>query len=134
LSQINFLGNRLKITISLIALFASTHLMAEYQGAPYKCGEYKVAGIVRMKNNEIKVVVNEKTVSEQIISFDKYDLPRLTPFFDKPLTLSVRLLTKWDGTKGKATEIIGSPADRVPDPLKPNDTGFELQKELPCQK
>lgn len=124
----------MKITISLFTLLFSSQLLAEYQGAPFKCGDYKVAGVVRMRNDEIKVIVNEKTVSEHVMSFDKYDLPRLTPFFDRPLTLSVRLLSKWNGTKGTANEIIGNPADRIPNPLKPNDTGFELIKELPCQK
>jgi hypothetical protein len=135
LSKNYILGFILK-KLLLLLLLSQNFAIAAMVNTPSVCGEYNVAGIVRFDKikNKIFVLVNEKSMSEQIMSFDLLETPKLTPFLNRPLTLSVQLLSKWDGNTGVATNIVGSPKDRIPNPMNPLDTGFELQKELPCIK
>lgn len=120
--------------IFFLILFIHNIASAGIVSTPTVCGEYNVSGIVRFEKakNKFYVVVNEKSMSEQLMSFELLETPKLTPFLNRPLTLTVQLLTKWDGNTGVATNIIGAPKDRVPNPMNPQDTGFDLTKKLPC--
>lgn len=106
----------------------------EMQQSPQKCGEYQVNGIVRLRDDEIKVIVHEKTLSEIVIALDKFEHGKLTPFADRPVTVSLLLERKFEHQKGYASQIVSEASLRIPAPLNPRDTGFFLLNETPCLK
>lgn len=97
-----------------------------------ECGEYTAKGIVRAKEDGIKLIVNEKTQSEYVISMPRLEQGKIAGHIDRDVTVKL-LLDKLDGQKG-LTENIISIDFRIPDPLKPGDTGFTLDKKTPCRK
>ena len=100
-----------------------------------KCGEYLVAGVVKIVDEKLNVVVNEKTKSEHKISIQAADQAHIAAFIGYPVTVNLMLDKKFDGTKGTASAVTKNAVIRIPDPLNPlNDTGFKLIKESECIK
>ena len=97
------------------------------------CGEYEVRGVVRAKEKGYGIVVNEKTMSEINISLPLNEQLKILPYSDKPMKAVLVLDQKFDGTKGISNKII-SIVLRIPDPLKPGDTGMSLMKKTECHK
>ena len=97
------------------------------------CGEYEVRGVVRAKKASYEIVVNEKTMSELNISTPVSEQVKLLPYIHKPLTITLILNKKFDGTKGSAEQIT-SVKSRIPDPLKPGDTGLMITNKMECKK
>ena len=97
------------------------------------CGEYEVRGIVRTKQAGHEIIINEKTMSELTISVPTSEMLKLAPYVDRPMKAVILLDKKFDGTKGVSNKVI-SISDRIPDPLRPTDTGLELVKKADCKK
>lgn len=97
------------------------------------CGEYEVRGIVRSDNSISRIVVNEKTMSEIIINLPSGLQLKLLPYINRPVTITLILDKKFDGTKGSTQKIINVKS-RIPDPLKPGDTGFMIKNKMECKK
>ena len=97
------------------------------------CGEYEVRGVVRAQEKGYGIVVNEKTMSEINISLPLSEQLKILPYSDKPMKAVLLLDQKFDGTKGESNKII-SITFRIPDPLKPGDTGMSLMKKTECSK
>lgn len=97
------------------------------------CGEYEVRGVVRAKSTSYEIVVNEKTMSEINIAFSMNEQLKLLPYADKAMTAVLILDKKFDGTKGQSEKIINIKS-RIPDPLRPDDTGLSLLKKMKCTK
>jgi len=97
------------------------------------CGEYEVRGVIRAKKTSYEIVVNEKTRSELNIALPLHEQLKLLPYSNKPMTAVLILDKKFDGTDGISEKII-SIKSRIPDPLKPNDTGLSLLKKMKCSK
>lgn len=95
------------------------------------CGEYEVRAVVRAKKTSYEIVVNEKTMSEINIALPVPEQLKLAPYIDRPMTAVLILDKKFDGTKGRSEKII-SVKNRIPDPLKPGDTGLTLIKKMKC--
>ncbi len=121
------------ILIILIISFKTSSAQAN-TGSPSLCGDYSVAGVIRLINHEVILVVNEKTKSEHRIHFPTLEQPKLTPYDDRPVTVKLRLQKIWNGTTGLAQIILERPELRVPNPLQPNDTGFSLISAQKCLK
>lgn len=128
----------MKYLILLIVFTLSSPVMAQnkeqFVGTPTDCGEYKIAGVVRRIDDSLKIVVNEKTLSEKIISLALLESGKLGPYLDHAVHVSVMLNKKFDGTKAEASGITQAPSDRLPDPMNPQDTGFLLITPSPCIK
>lgn len=97
------------------------------------CGEYEVRAIVRAGKTSHQIIVNEKTQSELTLSMPIVERLKLAPYVDSPITAVVTLKKKFDGTKGEIDNII-SIKNRIPDPMKPGDTGLKLIKKTKCKK
>lgn len=114
----------------LFALFLPSLLFAE---TITECGEYTAKGVVRAKEDGIKFIVNEKTMSEYVISMPRLEQGKIAGHIDRDVTVKLILDKKFDGQKGVTDNII-SIESRIPDPLKPGDTGFTLDKKTSCKK
>ena len=97
------------------------------------CGEYEVRGVVRAKERGYGIVVNEKTMSEINISLPLHEQLKILPYSDRPMTAVLVLDKRFDGTNGLSESIV-SIKNRIPDPLKPGDTGMSLLKKTQCSK
>ena len=97
------------------------------------CGEYEIRGIVRSKEKGYGIVVNEKTMSEINITLPLQVQLKILPYVDRPMTAVVVLDKRFDGTNGQSDNLI-SIKTRIPDPLKPDDTGLSLVKKTACSK
>jgi hypothetical protein len=116
----------------MISIFALILLPQLSLATVSDCGEYEVRGIVRTKQVGHEIVINEKTMSELNISLPISEMLKLAPYVDRPMTAIILLNKKFDGTKGTSDKII-SIKDRIPDPLKPDDTGLILVKKESCR-
>ncbi len=96
------------------------------------CGEYEVRGIVRAKEKGYGIVVNEKTMSEINISLPMKEQLKILPYVDRAMSAVVLLDKRFDGTKGESENVM-SIKTRIPDPLKPADTGLSLLKKTKCR-
>ena len=119
----------MKTILTFLIIFLPQLSMAELSD----CGEYEVRGIVRAKKTSYEIIVNEKTMSEINISLPLSEQLKLLPYVDRPMSANLVLIKKFDGTKGSADSVI-SVKNRIPDPLKPGDTGLSLVKPLKCIK
>lgn len=97
------------------------------------CGEYTAKGVVRAKEDGIKLIVNEKTQSEYVISMPKLEQGKIAGHIDRDVTVKLVLDKSMNAQQGSTDNII-SIDFRIPDPLRPGDTGFTLDKKLPCKK
>lgn len=97
-----------------------------------ECGEYEVRGVVRAKQTSYEIVVNEKTQSEINIALPMNEQLKLLPYSKKPMTAVLVLDKTFDGTNGTSDKVI-SIKDRIPEPLKPDDTGVLLLKKMKCK-
>jgi hypothetical protein len=97
------------------------------------CGEYNTRAVVRVIDSEIRIVVNEKTQSETIISMSKLEQGRLAGHIDKPVTIKLILTKKFNGMTGVADKIISTEL-RIPDPIKAMDTRLTLIKKMDCSR
>lgn len=98
-----------------------------------ECGEYEVRAVVRAKETSYEIVINEKTRSELNIALPLKEQLKLLPYANKPMTAVLLLDKKFDGTNGRSEKVI-SIKSRIPDPLKPDDTGLSLLKKTNCSK
>ena len=96
------------------------------------CGEYTARGVVRAKEDGLKLIVNEKTQSEYVISMDPLAQGQLSGLIDRDALVKLVLDKKLDGQKATISKIISAKA-RIPDPLNPEDSGFTLDKKIPCK-
>jgi hypothetical protein len=97
------------------------------------CGEYSVKGVVRAREKSVVLMVNEKTFSEYIISFRApEDALQLALYVDQPVEANLLLLKKFNGTIGVADKLERTEV-RVPNPINSLDTGFFLNRKIPCQ-
>lgn len=102
-----------------------------HAGIISECGEYKAKGVVRLKQDRIKLIVNEKTLSEYEISMSLGEQTKLAGLIDRDVTVELILDQKLDGQKAESSEIL-SVASRIPNPLDPTDTGLTLVKNKKC--
>ena len=96
-----------------------------------ECGEYSVRGIVRAKDDGLKLIVNEKTQSEYVVSMSTANQGQIGNFLDTDVTVELILNNKKFGQNLMASKVIHS-KKRIPKPLTPSDTGFTLLKKIPC--
>lgn len=114
----------------LLFIFIPATLFAE---VITDCGQYTAKGVVRAYEDGVKLIVNEKTQSEYIISMPKLEQGKIVGHIDRDVTVKLVLDKSFNGHKG-VTENIISIESRIPDPLKPGDTGFTLDKKTKCKK
>ena len=97
------------------------------------CAEYEVRGVVRSEKSISRIVVNENTMSEINIALSRSQQIKLLPYINRPVTITLILDEKFDGTKGSSQKIINV-KNRIPDPLKPGDTGVMIKNKMECKK
>lgn len=97
------------------------------------CGEYEVRAIVRAGKVSHEIIVNEKTLSQLTLSMSPLERLKLAPYVDMPISATVVLNQKFDGSKGEIDTIVKI-ENRIPDPMKPGDTGLKLVKKMSCKK
>ncbi|MBC7428093.1 MAG: hypothetical protein H7336_05750 [Bacteriovorax sp.] len=95
------------------------------------CGEYTARGIVREKPDGLKLIVNEKTLSEYVISMSLLEQGQLGGLINKDAIVQLILNKKFNGQKGVTSKII-SAKSRILNPLNPEDTGLKLDKKSQC--
>lgn len=97
------------------------------------CGEYNARAVVRIIDSEMKIVVNETTQSEMIISMPLLEQGKVAGHINRPVTIKLLLTKKFDGMKGVSDKILSTEL-RIPDPIKAMDTGLTLVKKMDCTK
>ena len=97
-----------------------------------ECGEYTANGVVRAKQEGIQLIVNEKTQSEYVVTMSTSEQGQLGGYIDRDVTIELVLDKKFNGQSGSTSKIISSKS-RIPNPLYPGDTGFKLDKKVPCK-
>lgn len=112
----------------LLLLSLPTIALAQFT----ECGEYTARGVVRAANSEIKIIVNEKTQSETVISMPRLEQAKIAGHLDKPVTINLLLTKPFDGMTGVSEKIIKIQL-RIPDPIKAMDTGLILNNKTKCQ-
>lgn len=95
------------------------------------CGHYNVRGLIRLGDKGFEIVVNEKTMSEHVISLSSSDQASVAIFLNNSVSAEVLINKKFNGTSGQAQNVM-SIKERIPDPLAPSDTGFSLIKKSEC--
>ena len=102
--------------------------------SPADCGDYLVFGVLRIRPEGMRIVVHEKTQSEQLISLNLDDQSAIATHLNFPITVGLLLDKKFDGTNGYASAITKKIEIRAPNPLIPNeDTGYKLIKKSKCK-
>lgn len=100
----------------------------------YECGLYAFSGTVREKDHKLLLVANEKSNSEVNLFFDVKMETKFVSFINRPITVEVGLLKKFDGKNGFIADA-NRPELRVPNPTKGAlDTYFNLIKKMECKE
>jgi hypothetical protein len=120
------------LVIAYFALVTSTTLHGEGWMGSIECGQYEAKGIVRSINNELHIVVNEKTQSEIIITVPIQNEATLAPYVNMPVAAKVEFLNK-PVKKEKLSGTVKEIKARVPNPLNPADTGIKLLSKEKCK-
>lgn len=94
------------------------------------CGYYQARGIVRLVKQIPVIVINEKSLSEIILSIPIKKEPLLAPYLNKAIEAKVKI-NKLHPANLLSGEIL-SIHDRVPDPLNPRDTGIKQERKTKC--
>lgn len=122
----------MRIFILLVTLFfISIPLIAQDWTGVSSCGTYSANGIVRSTDKGIIFVVNEKTMSELIISVSILNEAILAPYVDKTVKVTVIFSKKYEPKKLEGT--IKEIEFRVPNPINPLDTGIKLITKNSCE-
>jgi len=116
-----------------LIIFSFLFLTTETFASLEKCGIYEVNGIIKKIKEHRVLVVNENTQSEHQIYFDEQNQAQLAVYDDKDVNAEVILVTAFNGTVGNA-QSLKKIKSRIPEYLKPNDTGFKLISALDCKK
>lgn len=95
------------------------------------CGHYSVRGLVRLGEKGFEIVVNEKTMSEHVMSLSSSDQATVAIFLNNNVSAEVLINKTFNGTIGQAHKVL-SIKERIPNPLAPGDTGFTLIKKSDC--
>lgn len=109
----------------LIPPFASAEIITT-------CGRYSASGVIRANDNELSLVINEKTKSEYIISMPMREQAKVAGFIDRDVAAEILVEKKFNGQKVMAYKIDKVEL-RLPDPLNPASTLFTLIKKLDCK-
>lgn len=128
-------ANMKMLLINLFILLSqNTFGQEEFLATPDKCGEYKISGMVQIVDDDIVIVVHAKSKSQIILSVPLTQQVAIGHYLFRDFSINALLNEKFDGTYGKIATFTGPGELRVPDPLNPKDTGFQLIKEQSCKK
>ena len=113
-------------------IFTSINVSPASEWFGYKgCGLYRVRGIGRSKPQGLKIIINEKSNSEIIISLPITNEVLLAPYVDKDLTAKIKIFNT-DGSTALA--VIKEIDRRIPKPIDPKDTGIEFLEKSDCHE
>jgi hypothetical protein len=119
--------------LMLFFLIFAKHVFADAHIMTGKCGEYKILGRARVINNTPVIIVNERTMSEYVLSIPVEEEPKLAPYINRHFKFSGTIEKKLNGTKGeikllKELELV------VPNPLNGSkDSGLMKIKDISCK-
>lgn len=118
--------------ITVFCLFLNIGMAQSKSWSAVECGRYTIDGVVRKNpHHGLILVVNEKSKSENKLTFKSGELSKVALYIDKSISMEAVIL-KIDGTRGEVSSIE-SVKLRLPDPLHPDlDGGFILRKKMEC--
>ena len=120
------------LLIIIHLIYTSLNISPASEWFGYKgCGLYRVRGIGRSRPNGLKIILNEKTNSEILISLPITNEVMLAPYVNKELTAKVKIY-KTDGAT--ASGVIKEIDRRIPNPLDPKDTGIDYIDKSDCHE
>lgn len=117
---------KLLLLLTFIPLFA--HASTEVSD----CGEYKIKGIIRARENTAALVVNEKTFSEHTFKFRIEELVKVGLFMDSNVSVRLEILHPFKGYYGLADKVISIDMN-IADPLEQNSERITLVKKIVCK-
>jgi hypothetical protein len=113
----------------LFLIFFPTIIFAK---APNKCAIYEMQGMVRVKNNDLYLVIAEKTMSEKSMPVELKEEYKLSPFINRAVSANFSINASEPQTGAKIFKIE-NPKDVVIDVLNQNQkTTFSKIKEIKC--
>ncbi|MDO9181712.1 MAG: hypothetical protein Q7U04_04860 [Bacteriovorax sp.] len=121
---------RIFTLISILFLISLPILAQNWTGIS-SCGTYTANGIVRTTDNGIILIVNEKTMSELIISVPIPNEIILAPYVDHSVKVTILFLKKHDPIKLEGT--VKEIELRVANSIDPQDTGIKLISKNNCE-
>ncbi len=113
-------------------LFSSMTFANTFEG----CGVYKFHGVLKIKPlavNKLEYIVNGGNQSQMRFEFSKReDAQKLIPYLDKTSSFKAEIQKTMDATKGVVSNITEI-SERVPNPMKTENTGISLITKKKCQ-
>jgi hypothetical protein len=120
--------------MKLFCLFFAYNTYAETQMMLNDCGEYQASGIVRIVNNAPFIIINERTMSEYVLSIPINEEPKVAPFVNRHFTFTGTIEKKMNGTKGEI-KLLKNLDLKVPNPLNGSKDSRLLKiKDITCKK
>lgn len=116
------------LTITSSQCFSTSLHAAMLEG----CGFYKVEGIVREDKLKVKLIVNEKSVSEIKFSAPFNWETKLRAYINDPVTVQLKIEKRPDGTLAEI-HSIQEISLRVPDPMSFKPEDLKLIKKAGCR-
>jgi trehalose/maltose hydrolase-like predicted phosphorylase len=84
-----------------------------------QCGEYRIKGVVKPKDNTAALIVNENTFSEHTIKFKLEELVKVALFMDNHVNAKIEILHPFKGYYGVADKVLSIDMN-LADPLEQN--------------
>lgn len=99
------------------------------------CGEYLLKGILRQNMKEkfrVSYIIHEGTRAQMVMEMlNQEDFLKIEYSLNRPSSLRVKILSPFDGTKGKIGEVLEL-KPRISNPLSATDEGLEKLSPLKC--
>lgn len=96
------------------------------------CGVYAAKGIIREKNDDFVLIINEDTQSQYTVSFTFEEIIKLTPYIDETVSVEFEINQRQNSFELQAKNII-TIENRIPSPLMAKDTYLKSIKHKKCQ-
>jgi hypothetical protein len=115
-------------------LLSNLFLMLVFSSSSFACGVYELNGVVRDDKSGYRIVTAEGSQSQTVFKVPAIEAPKLFPYENATVKVSVVLEKEIDGTRAQIARIE-QVALRVPDPMKGSlDSNFKLKEKRACAK
>lgn len=115
-----------------IELMSSLIVFTFLSGPAQACGLYELEGFVREHKGRAVIFVNEKSKSQVTITAPVNWEAKLYAYMNRPVTATILIDKKFDGTKGSLT-AINKIELRVPDPVYHPVEKLKVLKQARCK-
>ena len=116
----------LNLFLFLLSSFAQLHAI--------ECGQYELKGTVKKINDQFKIVVNEKSNSEIILSTPPLMEVKLVAYINRPMVSTVVIDHKTKGNSAMIKEIKSITLGKSDPMAQADNTSLNLISKLECAR